>query len=158
MARRSGPTPRRAWTPLARGTRVIKPETRAAYRELTGREIDDDERGSEIWLNDRYVVTVDRREDGSVETISIRRQDRGHARDWRDFQRIKNEIAGPEIEAFELYPAESRLVDTANKFWLWVMPPGMTLPVGFSERHVEGAEAAEAFGARQRPFDETLDV
>jgi hypothetical protein len=34
--------------------------------------------------------------------------------DWRELQRIKNEIVGDEIEAVELYPAESRLLDTAN--------------------------------------------
>jgi len=29
-------------------------------------------------------------------------------------------IVGEEHEAFEVYPAESRLVDTANQYHLWV--------------------------------------
>src|ERR1043165_2191444 len=40
--------------------------------------------------------------------------------DWRDYQRIKNELVGPEAEGVELYPAESRLVDTSNQFHLYV--------------------------------------
>ena len=44
--------------------------------------------------------------------------------DWRDFQRIKNDIVGPEYEAVELYPAESRLLDPSNRFYLWCFPKG----------------------------------
>jgi hypothetical protein len=47
----------------------------------------------------------------------------GEARhDWREFQRIKNDIAGPEWEAVELYPAESRLLDPSNYYSLWCFP------------------------------------
>jgi hypothetical protein len=49
---------------------------------------------NEVWKNHHYTVHVDRRDDGSVQELSIRRDDRKPARDWRDFQRIKNEIAG----------------------------------------------------------------
>ncbi|MGH3430252.1 MAG: DUF7694 domain-containing protein, partial [Mycobacteriales bacterium] len=49
-----------------------------------------------------------RHPDGFVRHLSIRRQDRQAARDWRDFQRIKTEIAGPDTEAVELFPAEGR--------------------------------------------------
>jgi hypothetical protein len=71
-------------------------------------------------------------------SLSIRRIDRKPVHSWRDFQRIKNEIAGPEIEAFELYPGRRRTVDTANQYWMWCMRPGIELPVGFSERAVSG--------------------
>src|SRR6187402_3694185 len=44
--------------------------------------------------------------------LDIRRLDGGPCNDWRNFQQIKNELVGPEYEAVELFPAESRLVDT----------------------------------------------
>lgn len=94
--------------------------------------------------------------------LSIRRNDRGTARDWRHFQRIKNEIIGPEHEAVELYPAESRLTDTSNQYHLWVLQdPKMRFPFGFTERCVFNHNAKrEALGnTKQRPLDaaETTD-
>jgi len=90
---------------------------------------------------------------GDVAWRSIKRRDREVIRDWRDLQAIKNAIVGPEHEGFELYPAESRLVDTANQFHLWVFAdPKVRLPVGFRERDVLDAQTAAAQGARQRPF------
>lgn len=108
----------------------------------------------ETWMNDRYVVGVVRDDDGDVNHLSIRSQTRSPIHDWRHLQRIKNEIAGPEIEAIELYPAESRLVDEANQFWLWCLKPGVKMQVGFNERRVGDAERAAAVGAKQRPFDD----
>lgn len=43
----------------------------------------------------------------------------GHS--WADFQRIKNELYGPEAQAVEYYPRETDLIDTANMYWLWVL-------------------------------------
>lgn len=104
---------------------------------------------TETWINDMYVVSVDR--SGEIGHISIRRQDRGHAKDWRHFQQIKNELFGNEREAVELYPAESRVVDTVNQFHLWVLPEGFTVPCGF--RH--GIKSVETFlNSKQRAFDE----
>jgi hypothetical protein len=102
----------------------------------------------EVWGNDRYLVHVERREDGSVHNLSLRRGDRKPIRDWRDLQRIKNEIAGYECEAVELFPADSRLVDSANQYWLWCLPPGQEFPFGFTTRFTGNAEVA---GSRQRP-------
>lgn len=52
----------------------------------------------------------------------------GEARhDWRDFQRIKNDIVGSDWEAVELYPAESRLLDPSNYYILWCFP---SIPLG----------------------------
>lgn len=109
---------------------------------------------SEVWMNDRYVVIV-KRFDGqrAVRVLSVRRTDRGPDIPWRDLQRIKSQLAGEEIEAVELYPAESRLVDTANQRWLWCLPPGEKVPVGIDDgRHVTGPEAAARVGARQAPL------
>ena len=60
--------------------------------------------------------------------LSIRHIDRKAIRDWRHFQRIKNELAGENREALEIFPPEEFLVDTANQYHLWVMPEGQTTP------------------------------
>ena len=114
------------------------------------------QRGVEIWLNELYVVHKKDAGDGWTE-LSIRRQDRGAAIDWRHKQAIKNQLCGPECEGLELYPAESRLYDTANQFFLWVRTePGDRIPVGMDAgRHVSEEEIG---GTGQRPFDEEGDA
>lgn len=110
---------------------------------------------SEVWLNGIYQVAVRRfHEPGKAATVwlSIKRKDRGPVgvERFRHFQRIKNELVGPECEAVELYPAESRLVDTANQWHLWVFAdPKYRLPFGYTERLVRTESSA---GAVQRPF------
>lgn len=47
---------------------------------------------------------------------------------WREMQRIKNEIFGEETTAIEYYPAQSKLLDTHNIYWLWIYPAGI-LPI-----------------------------
>jgi hypothetical protein len=130
----------------------------------------------ETWVNSRYQVFVYRRTfEGMpfpVVHLSIKTQDREPIRDWRDLQRIKNELCGTESEAAELFPAEDRLSDMANQFHLWVLPPGAFFPFGFEDgRMVSGDEGhAERMGelmtekqaddlakatsnAKQRPFE-----
>jgi hypothetical protein len=50
---------------------------------------------------------------------------------WRDLQRIKNEIVGPERWAVQFYPPAADVIDAADMYHLWVMPvgydPGMGL-------------------------------
>ncbi|CAB4130435.1 hypothetical protein UFOVP119_59 [uncultured Caudovirales phage] len=106
----------------------------------------------ECWRNDLYVVLVDRYADGSAH-LSIRRDDRGAARDWRHFQQIKNDILGPEVEAVELYPAESRVVDEANQFHLWSIPLGQRIGIGYRDglRDYRGGDTF-----KQRPEGEEL--
>ena len=82
--------------------------------------------------------------------ISIKRVDREAFDDWRHLQEIKNAVLGPECEAIEIYPAESRLVDTANQRWLWgFKSPGMRVPCGFTQRAVKSDSIGKS---RQRPF------
>lgn len=88
------------------------------------------------FLNSRYQVaafTPEGHED-SLLHLSIKRNDGAAVHDWRDFQRIKNELCGPDCEAVELYPAESRLVDGANQFHLFAIHG--QFPFGFRERLV----------------------
>jgi hypothetical protein len=75
-------------------------------------------------------------------------------------QRIKNELVGKEHEAVELYPAESRKVDSSNQYHLWVLvEKGLKFPFGYTTRDVLSPEAlaadlGEQSPARQRPFEE----
>ena len=106
----------------------------------------------DTFMNDIY--TVIRTKVGKGHHLSIRRNDRSACKDWRHFQRIKNELCGPEREGVELYPAESRLIDTANQFHIWVLPEGERFPVGYAAgRHVTGPEDATALGAVQREME-----
>lgn len=109
-------------------------------------------RGAEVWLNELYIVHKIVHDDGWTE-LSIRRQDRDHVTDWRHKQAIKNQLCGAECEGLELYPAESRLYDTANQYYLWIRTePGDRIPVGMDAgRHVSNEPIG---GSVQRPFDE----
>jgi hypothetical protein len=112
---------------------------------------------SECYKNSRYTVlwrNVESRM-GELVHLSIKRNDRLPIHDWRDLQRIKNEILGPEHEAMELYPAESRVVDTANQYHLWCFL-GERAPFGYEAQRCVMEETGET-GAKQRPFEEKPD-
>jgi hypothetical protein len=64
---------------------------------------------------------------------------------------IKNQLIGEECEAVELYPAESRKVDTSNKYHLYgVLDPSFHFPFGWQNRDVEYEEYRHVPGMRQR--------
>ncbi len=160
--RRKAPPPKRVWLPLALAVPVPPTEERVlairAEAEKQGWNPDEAEdlirRPREMWVNDRYVVVVRRREDDSVYELSVRRQDRKPDIPWRHLQRIKNQLAGDEVEGIELFPAESRLVDTANQRWVWCLAPGERVPFGFTDgRHVSGPEEAAPHGAHQAALE-----
>lgn len=113
-----------------------------------------------VFINNLYQVTYREVEapafsGGDSESVPllawlcIRRRDSSPVHDWRHLQNIKNDLCGSEREALELYPAESRLVDTANQYHLWVLPLGLSAPFGYAEREV----ADVPFGKnKNRPF------
>lgn len=104
----------------------------------------------EIWANDVYNVTLRRREDRVFGTwqgmiqLGIAALDGTARHDWREFQAIKNQLAGPETEVFELYPAESRVLDPSNYYTLWCFPGLKRLRVGQDDRRVMDADEAFA--------------
>jgi hypothetical protein len=86
----------------------------------------------EIWGSGLYTCIVRYGEASGVKSdrsgllwLSIHRRDRKPLRDWRHFQAIKNEVAGSDRVALEIYPSEANLVDTSNEYHLWVLPVGM---------------------------------
>ncbi len=153
-----GPTPKRAWVPMQPGVnKPPTPDVQAMYDRLidegtiTAEGLADLLHVDEVWVSDRYRCGVRYLEDDRTGAmhLSIHDHKRSHHRDWRHYQRIKNEVAGAEREAVEIYPAESRLVDSANEFHLWVMPEGEAVPFGFTERFVKYGEVAG--NGNQRP-------
>ena len=91
------------------------------------------------YSNSRYQVVVKFERTGlgwpPVMHLSIKAHDKRCVHDWRDMQRIKNELAGTSAEGMELFPAESRLMDEANQFHIYCVHPMMgVLPFGQRER------------------------
>ena len=112
-----------------------------------------------VWINDIYQVNV--REHGGLDVgeplivvhLSIKRRDKQPCKDWRHFQLIKNQLVGDECEGVEIYPAESRLVDTSNQYHIWcIKDPKYTFPFGWDAGRIT-AEGSVG-GAIQRDFEE----
>lgn len=91
-------------------------------------------RESASWItyrNNIYLVVIEM--SSPLIHACIRRHDRKPCTDWNHMQQIKSELIGPEHEAVELFPAESRLINTANEYHLWAHPKaGFRFPFGFS--------------------------
>lgn len=111
-----------------------------------------------VLRNNIYTVTIDGVDVpppmGPIAWLSIKRNDRQTIHDWRELQRIKNTVMGEECEAVEIYPAESRLHDTANQYHLWCFAPGYQLPFGYAGRFVadETHDPSSPDQGKQRPF------
>lgn len=154
MSKKRKSQQKKPWEPFALTFPVPNEHAARLDPERYAQEMADYASGKQsMWVNNRYVVIKKDMEDGYT-WLSIRRIDRNAIRDWRHFQRIKNELCGKEREGFELYPAESRLVDEANQYHLWVLPEGEQIPVGWNTRFVGDADEAAAIGAKQRKPEE----
>jgi hypothetical protein len=110
-------------------------------------------RSAEVWMNSRYQVNISKTSDSMIQ-LSIKRRDKqplGPER-YRHLQRIKNELVGPEHEGVELYPAETRLLDTANQYQMFVMvDPTYRFPFGQTKRAVSDKPIGRSV---QQPFEE----
>ena len=107
--------------------------------------------GGTTYLNERYQVIVT--DCGPIIHLSIKHLLNGplnYLQDWRDYQRIKDELCGPQREAVQIFPAADRLVDGANQFHLWVLKEGR-FPFGFDTRLL--SEGDLGINVTQRPFD-----
>lgn len=140
-------------------TIALQMERSGQTREQAIEALERYEASCRYWLNDLYQVqTRTFHHEGFNQTmmhINIRRRDGAAIFDWRHRQLIKNQLLGDECEAFELYPAESRLVDTSNKYHLWgFLNPDMRISVGIDDgtRDVVDAIPGEPAGLRQRRF------
>jgi len=93
---------------------------------------------------------------GVVTWLSIKLTKKKPIRDWRQFQVIKNLLLGPEVEAVELFPRESRLMDAANQYHLWCLEEGSQWPFGQLGRKMASPEEAAAVGAVQEPWRDVV--
>lgn len=129
-------------------------ETSPAFRPLMKFEEyrkDAPSQPDEFWFSDVYQVSVRRHKKdpvfgsgGGMVQLGISSHDGTARHDWRDLQQIKNAIAGPECEAFELFPAESRLLDPSNYYTIWAFPGVKRLRIGNPDRLVRDADMAWA--------------
>lgn len=151
------------WMPLTNATKETRNPEAERLMAAHGIPIWD-----EVWVNDRYQVIV---RYGSLEGepgtreglmhLSIHAHDRGPMRNWRHLQQIKNEVAGEDRTAVEIFPPESKLADSANEYHLWVFPEGVDLPFGFPDSLVSDDRQVEETNdgptkARQEPWEEGM--
>lgn len=153
-----------AWTPFEPA--IVSPKQVESRRKVLGDALADNmlKQQEEIWLNSRFQVHIYRNAPNGfhqpVAWLSIKtRQAPFHRHDWRELQRIKNELCGEECEAVEIYPAESRLHDSADQYHLWVFPKGERIPLGFADRivgdaHPGGTGSQRKFETRPDDADE----
>lgn len=79
-----------------------------------------------VMIHDNHLTTT------GVATLAMiqKHDDTPIFRHWSEMQKIKNEIFGEETTAIEYYPAESKLIDYHNIYWMWVFPEGaLPLPL-----------------------------
>lgn len=81
----------------------------------------------EVWLSERYEVTVRASRTAPVKHLSVNLRDRSPMRNWRHLQQIKNEVCGELWTGVEIYPPEDQLTDAANQYHLFCFPPGMSV-------------------------------
>lgn len=144
--------PDKQWEPLVPA--VLK----ANQVDSLAKTLRSDESDMEVWKNGLYTVIKSRLQadpnnpdSPRMVHLSIRRNDRSTAKDWRHFQKIKNQLVGDNAEGVELYPSEERMVDTSNQYHLWCIEA----PAGFGFGWFDGRITTSnppSVGAAQRPF------
>ena len=167
MSRKRKPTPKKVWQPLVRDPDWYRDQRLADTTEMVRAQHPDVTDAqvaalmpAETWGNDRYTVNVhylDGDRDGFVE-VGVHNHNRTPHVPWRHLQQIKNEVLGPDREAVQLFPAEDRLVDTANEYWIYVYPVGKApmrnrrTKVGMDYGRNVGYDMPDGFGrSRQSP-------
>jgi hypothetical protein len=99
--------------------------------------------GSMLFLNSLYSVIVVPLLPTAWTWLEIIPRDGLPVRRWRDLQRVKNEIMGPQREAVEIFPGENRLHGLeVNAFDLWVAPEGQRFPFGWTARLADQVDAS----------------
>ena len=169
MKPRNGSPHPRHWEPLQelpKNQTWRKPEVTAETMRHYGiseeeatKLLDEEEAKCLFFINPLYQVSMSRTlvdwfgAEKDVVQLCIRRRDGAMIWDWRHFQQIKNELCGEECEALQLFPAESRKVDTSNKWHLWCVADGTKMPFGWQRRDVQDAiHGKTVAGLRQRPL------
>lgn len=84
---------------------------------------------AECWFSRVYIVQVAQGPTEPWKRLSIRRINGKEIHEgWNELWSIKNDIAGADALAVEVYPSTADLVDLAPMRHLFVVPPGFDLP------------------------------
>lgn len=81
-----------------------------------------------VFRNNRFTAIINDNAEtttGKASKVYISPHAAGRDVFWKDLQRIKNEIFGPEVVAVQYFPRESELVNEVNVYWLFVYPKGV---------------------------------
>lgn len=94
--------------------------------------------GETYWRNSFYLVFRKELEpevglQGSV-LLRIRHNQDKAIREWKHLQRIKNELAGSEREATEIFPPQSMVTSMDNEHHLFVTPVGVSSIYVYEEK------------------------
>lgn len=98
------------------------------------RRIDEHFRSGRCFRNSRYAVIVVEvpmpAGPDAIHLLMMPRNNRAGGA-WSDLQRIKNEVVGPDIEMYQVHPAEAETVDAEHTYHLWgYRDAGWRLPLG----------------------------
>lgn len=120
---------------------------------IENRELSASDPNCKFFENDTYECTLRKFDKGwplgggRWALIGISSKDGAPRHDWREFQKIKNDLVGTNWEGVELYPDEQRLLDPSNYYMIHCAPK---IPVGkFEGRTIMNETNCIA---PQRPF------
>ena len=88
------------------------------------------------WGNVEHVTISRRNPDAPEWTVT---NDGSAGFTWAEKQQIKDELFGKNRTAVEVYPAEDRLIDTADVYHLWVFDKRFRLPFGIHPKEYKPA-------------------
>ena len=131
------------------------------------RRLYEEQKRDKLYLSEYYQVAINKEAKhgfGNLRMwwLSIKRLDKEPIMDWRDLQAIKTQLCGAEAEGMQLFPAESRVVDTANQYHIWVFMPSNKdgpfpiVPLGWPSRQVRDNDTSDPHhvpNAKQRPIN-----
>jgi len=134
------------------------------------KELMNEHLSAKTWINSTYQVMVWSGKSvdkylripsfhGTFDYLSIKRRDLAVCRNWSDFQTIKNLLCkdGDKRYAIEIYPPESRLMNTANQYHIWVFPKDFDLGIGFTHREVVDRTQEQSFTMNGQTFTTRQD-
>jgi hypothetical protein len=79
----------------------------------------------------KVFSVLDRETNGGVRHLAVASLSKIRP-SWHEMQRIKDELAGRDATAVEVYPPHIEIVDGADMFHIWVLP--YRLPFGLSSK------------------------
>lgn len=102
--------------------------------------------GKGAWISDfttarknRVFSVLDRMLSNGVRHLAVASLS-GIRPTWREMQRIKDELAGCDLTAVEVYPPATEIVDEADMFHIWVLTERLPFSLFAPQEHRKGEE------------------